>query len=82
MYFKAKDIKALYKIEVKNGDLDNMKLTTLAQGHPLFTAEFAKDIVRNFASVKNESDKEVLDKTSGVIISVGDKAGALLGEKI
>ncbi|HBM2888994.1 TPA: hypothetical protein LVL00_001267 [Klebsiella oxytoca] len=81
MYFKAKDIKALYKIEVKNGDLDNMKLTTLAQGHPLFTAEFAKDIVRNFASVKNESDKEVLDKTSGVIISVGDKAGALLGEK-
>lgn len=81
LYFREQNPKARYKIEVKNGDLNKMKATSLAEAIPIYTAEHAKNIIRNFASVKKAADKELLEKASAIIISVGDKAGAFLGDK-
>jgi hypothetical protein len=81
VYFNEKHVLARYKIEVKNGDLNHMTVTPLSPGSPLCTPDIAKKAVREFASVKQEADKEVLLKASEVIISMGEKAGGYLGEK-
>lgn len=57
-----------------------MKITPLV-GAPLYTDVWARKVVTNFAGVKKEADMELLGKASDVIITVGDKAGAYLGER-
>ncbi len=80
VYCNEKHVLARYKVDVRNGDLNRVTVTTLSSGSPLCTPELARNAVRDFAEAKKEADKEVLIKASEIIISMGDKAGAYLGE--
>lgn len=79
--FKFKGGEVTYNIGVRNGDLNNMTVTTIGKGNAIFSPENAKKIVKNLSPVIAESEKEVLMKSSEVVISAGDKAGSYLGDK-
>lgn len=81
IHFKFKGGEVTYKVEVKNGDLNNMSLTAVGKGNAVFSADNAKKIVKDFAPVIAESEKDILLKSSEIIISVGDNAGSYLGYK-
>lgn len=79
--FKFKGGEVTYKIGVKNGDLNNMTVTTIGKGNAMFSPDNAKKIVKDLSLAITESEKEILLKSSEVIISVGEKAGSYLGDK-
>lgn len=79
LYYKNKKDTPAFKVTVRNGDISSMTVSPV--GKPIFSEQNARTVVSSLAAAKKDADKEVLIKASEVIVSVGDKAGAYLGDK-
>lgn len=79
--FKFKGGEVTYIIDVINGNFNNMKVITIGKGNAIFSPDNAKKIVKDLSPAIAESEKEVLLKSSEVIISAGDRASSYFGDK-
>lgn len=68
-------------IEVMDGNLADMKVTTIGKKHPSYPAGEAKVLVNHFAPIMSEAETEVLVKASEIFVSAGDNISAYLGQR-
>lgn len=71
----------IYQVVVTDGNLDGMKITSLGNENAFYSIEWVKKVITDISTVRKQAEGEVLKNTSEIIISVGDKAGAYLGDK-
>jgi len=79
LYYKNKKNTPAFQVTIKNGDINTITVSPV--GRLIFSKQNARTVISSLASAKKDADNEVLVKASEVIISVGDQAGAYLGDK-
>ncbi|EAN2044059.1 hypothetical protein D9N54_25275, partial [Salmonella enterica] len=81
LYRKDKRVMPIYQVVVTDGNLGGMKITSLGNENAFYSIEWVKKVITDISTVRKEAEGEVLKNTAAIIISVGDKAGAYLGDK-
>lgn len=71
----------IYQVIVTDGNLGEMKITSLGNENALYSIEWVKKVMTDISTVRKQAEGELLKNTAEIIISVGDKAGAYLGDK-
>lgn len=81
LYRKDHRVMPIYQVVVTDGNLGGMKITSLGNENAFYSIEWVKKVITDISTVRKQAEGEVLKNTSEIIISVGDKAGAYLGDK-
>lgn len=71
----------IYQVVVTDGNLGEMKITSLGNENALYSIEWVKKVMTDISTVRKQAEGEPLKNTAEIIISVGDRTGAYLGDK-
>lgn len=81
LYRKDKRVMPIYQVVVTDGNLGEMKITSLGNENALYSIEWVKKVMTDISTVRKQAEGELLKNTAEIIISVGDRTGAYLGDK-